>query len=475
MSLIQFHVSNFRGIVEMKAAPNGKSVTFKGKNGAGKSSAVDAIFWALGGNLDGEVVRNESEGARTEVVFDDYLVTRTQKKGKKATLTVKSADGKATFSSPAALLAGFLGAIERKTFSSKSGKEQREVLLKLAPQLDCSDLDRKRQEAYEARTAANRDARDYKAQAEGVAVPAVVEVGEERTVEDVVDVSVIVEKKAGAAEQKAANDRQRADARNLSVLAQRLSDDERLACEKVDRARRELEAAMEASEEAAKQAVAAQDKAVQAQLAAAALKDPDTTEIDREIAAAREKNKAARAEAEAHNRAVRAAQQQEAERRRLVAEKQRLADKAQQAQAKAAELTATIESVDAEKVKRLAEAPLPIQGLSLSGDAVLFDDGKHGPVEARQGVLNDATCIRLDVAIAKALGYRLVAVRNGERLDATNRAAVDRFAAENGIQLLTEVRTDDAEVVEAVIEEGVVPEPTAKEPAAEPEQSEFDL
>src|SRR3990167_8771450 len=100
--IIRFSIQNFRGIVELAAAPGGHSLTLRGQNGAGKSSAIDALWWGLGGILDGEVVRNGSESAATEIKFAEYLVTRRQARGKRPTLTVKSVDGKQTYNSPTA-------------------------------------------------------------------------------------------------------------------------------------------------------------------------------------------------------------------------------------------------------------------------------------------------------------------------------------------------------------------------------------
>src|SRR3990167_651060 len=151
--IIKFAIRNFRGIVELTATPDGRSLTLRGKNGAGKSSAIDALWWGLGGILDGEVVHNGADGATTEIRFGDYLVKRSQIKGKRPSLTVKSADGKQTFNSPTALLEGFRAAISRRTFSALPPKERADVLRRLAPGLDVSDLDAKRAKHYEQRTA----------------------------------------------------------------------------------------------------------------------------------------------------------------------------------------------------------------------------------------------------------------------------------------------------------------------------------
>ena len=133
--LLEIRISDFRGIASFKAIPDGQSLTLRGDIGTGKSSAIDALWWAVGGILDGEVVRNGAERARVEVRFDDYAVTRQKVRGKPATLRIKSAEGVPLGKSPK-LLAGFLGAVKRQTFSMMSAKEQAEVLREIAPGLE---------------------------------------------------------------------------------------------------------------------------------------------------------------------------------------------------------------------------------------------------------------------------------------------------------------------------------------------------
>ena len=79
-----------------------------------------------------------------------------------------------------------------------------------------------------------------------------------------------------------------------------------------------------------------------------------------------------------------------------------------------------------------------------------LDDGTHGPVEI--AALNTATRIRLDVAIGAALGHRIVAVRDASMLDGAGRAALEAFAHEHGVQLISEI-VSDGKQLEAVIEE----------------------
>lgn len=434
-SLIHFKISNFRGVVSIESRPNGKSLVLKGRNGAGKSSVLDALFWSLGGQLEGEVVRNGADAAEVELRFDDYLIRRRQAKGKKPALDVKSADGKAKFASPTALLAGFVGAVERRTFSAKSAKDRAAVLRQLAPGLDCADLDAERARVYEERTGVNRDAKTLRAQAEGVVVPA-----EPPQLLEEIDVAAIAAKKGDVERVKAENARLRRLAADVGHETARVENMVAAAERDVQAAQQALERAKATLQQRRTDLEVQRRQEERARSTAADLVDPDTTEIDTEIA-----------EARSHNIAVATARRIAEDRRRALEQRARLEQQAAEREVAAKQLTARIEAIDAEKAARLAKAELPIPGIGLAGDVVTFDDGVTGPVELE--ALNTAARIRLDVAIAAALGHRLIAVRDASLLDAEQRAEIDRFAAERGVQLLAEVVASGepltAEIVEA--------------------------
>lgn len=410
--LIRFSIVNFRGIVSLSAEPNGNSLTLRGKNGAGKSSAVDALFWALGGSLDGKVVRNGAEKAEVSLVFGDYLVTRRQTAGGKPTLTVKSADGKATFNSPTALLSGFVSAIERQTFSHKKPSEQAKVLRQLAPEIDTTALDAEYEERFDERTAINRQIKALAAQSAGMVVP-----DAPASVPDDIDLLAIAAKKTDAERLRTANDKLRAAAKQAEATF-------RAAEETVKRRREELERA-EGAVRHAEQNLAEQEKAAkQALLKTKSLAEIDTSEIDAEISRA----KAANAE--------RAAQRQLARDATVAAErKAEIVRQHAAAQTEADALTARLDEILAAKSAQLASAKLPIPGLVVTGDTVMLDQGAAGPVEIE--ALNTASRIKLDVAIAAALGHKLVAVRDASLLDDVSE--LYEFAHERGVQLLSEI------------------------------------
>ena len=195
MNLIYIKVKDFKGLVAFAVEPKGKSVTLRGANGAGKSSVIDAVWFGLGGKVDEEVVRNGADRAEVELQIGDYVVARKIKRGGKATIAVRDAKGR-SYPSPTELLRGFVGALERRTFSQQSATDQATTLRRLAPGLDVSDLEAKRAALYEERHAIGLVGKSLKGQLDGMpeTVASTVEIGEERPIADVIDVAAIVER-----------------------------------------------------------------------------------------------------------------------------------------------------------------------------------------------------------------------------------------------------------------------------------------
>lgn len=419
MQLIEFSISGFRGIVNLHAEPNGKSVTLRGKNGAGKSSAVDALFWALGGALEGPVINNGADKAEVELRFGDYLITRRQTKGKTPTLTVKSADGASKFNSPTALLAGFREAIERNTFSHRKPAEQAAILRRLCPEIDTTILDAEYNARFAERTEVNRDVKSLAAQVAGIVVPDMPE-----AVPDDEDIAEIASKKADAERERAMNaEMRRLHQGNVNAVA---------SCKRdVEKAKRELA-------EFEEHLASAEERLKTSTARVSSLRDPDTAEIDAEIAKAKATN------------AERGRKRRLADEARAVAQQKARMEAAHRLKiAEAEELTRQLETITQTKTTQLATARLPIEGLAINGDTVTLDQAEVGPVELP--ALNTAARIRLDVAIAAALGHKLVAVRDASLLD--DPADLFAFAAKHGVQLIAEV-VAKGEALSAEIVEG---------------------
>lgn len=133
MKILKFSAENVKGIKVVEITPSGDVVTISGKNGAGKSSILDAIE----ATLCGGVLPLGKDAERGEVTIDlgEYTVNRiiTEKTDR---LIVKNKDG-AAYPSPREFLSKFIGplSIDPLAFIKLKEKEQLEILFKLSPGL----------------------------------------------------------------------------------------------------------------------------------------------------------------------------------------------------------------------------------------------------------------------------------------------------------------------------------------------------
>lgn len=450
--LIKLTIEGFRGIAEFDVEPNGNNLDLLGDNGVGKSSATEALAWALGEDVEGEVIRNGSDKAVVGVKFGEYDVRRSKTREGKPSLVVKQ--GKDTKGSPAGLLAGLRGTIGRRTFSTMPAADQVKLVRKLAPGLDTGDLDKKRQELYDARHQIGLAVKAYGDPGEALLEMTADQIGIEHPVADAVDVAEIAARKAPMERQIAKNNAERERAKTATNEARKANEESAKADRVVKAAREALADAEKAAATAQAQSDRLAQEAADIEAAVASLVDPDPSSIDAEIAEARERNAAARAATEDHNKAVREAQRKADEIKRLNEERAKKVAAIEAERKKYAEHTNQIDQLDADRLARIAEAvtSLPVAGLQIAGSLVMFDDGKSGPVEARVGVLNDAACIELDVRMAAAQGHKLVTIRNAERLGKAARAKVDALAKKHGIQLVREVVKDGAELTAEIVD-----------------------
>lgn len=78
MKIIKFTANNIKRLGAVEITPQGNVVKITGKNAAGKSSVLDAIFWALGGKgvMPSKPIRAGAESAQVTLDLGDMMVTR---------------------------------------------------------------------------------------------------------------------------------------------------------------------------------------------------------------------------------------------------------------------------------------------------------------------------------------------------------------------------------------------------------------
>lgn len=405
MRIISLTAENVKRLRAVDITPDGHVQVITGKNGAGKTSVLDAIWLALGGGpaAKGTVrpIRDGETKASVRLDLGDLVVTRTWTESG-TTLKVESADG-AKFSSPQKMLDDLVGRLsfDPLAFTQLPAKAQRDALLSLVDlPFDPADLDRRRARLFDERTEIGRTGVSLKGRLDGL--PAV-----HAPDEEVSSASVLTELRDAQA-------------------VEREHDDVMRAAELAQSAREIAEEALEAAQvrlETAKQ----QEQVAYA--AAQSLPDrPDIAAIEQRLASVDEVNAAVRAKRE----------------RRKVMDEHARVRKEYEAR------TAAIAALDQEKADGLAAATFPIDGLGFDTDGVTYQGVPFSQASA-------AEQIRVSLAMAMALNPKLRVIRilDGSLLDSDNLALVADMATAQDYQVWIE-RVADGSGVGIVIEDGEV-------------------
>lgn len=194
--IISLTVENIKKIKAVTIRPHGGFVEITGRNGQGKSTVLDAIWWALKGkdNIQAAPIRNGEKNGKITLELQDYLVERTFRRNElgddyttKITVTTKD---KARMSSPQAVLDGFTGMLgfDPLAFMRQTPKEQYDTLRGLCRlEVDVEELDRKYKELFAQRTEINRDVKVCQARLSNMQIP-------DNAPTERVDVAVLVDK-----------------------------------------------------------------------------------------------------------------------------------------------------------------------------------------------------------------------------------------------------------------------------------------
>jgi DNA repair exonuclease SbcCD ATPase subunit len=495
MRITALSVHNFKRIKSLKIDADRGIIILGGKNGAGKSSVLDALTTALmgGGAIPADPIRHGAESGEVEVTLDGFTVKRTftrNKEGKLGgTLTIRTADGMSP-SSPQKWLDAKTGDLscDPLAFMSATPEEQAKRLRKITG-VDVSALDAKRKAAYDARAELGRDGKKEATALE--LMPTFPDAPTEpvdpiyvqaETVEPVLveadqvsAAALLPEIAAAEATERAVDvaDQKRAAAARGVAAARALVE----ATEaKVARIKAELDAALVASADAAAALLPAMDAegeagealddarelvvpsaplkariaTIEAENKAARDAANEANAVERKRVAdanaeaqrvARATNQAARAEADRANDKLRAMKVRKIKEEEVAALREAYAAK-----------TAEIEAIDAEKAAMLAAASFPVDGLGFGADGGVTFQGV--PLAQASG----AERIRVSMAIALAANpqIRVVLIRDASLLDEDSMAAVVALAEAADAQVwLERVGTADPEAV-VIVDGGTV-------------------
>jgi DNA repair exonuclease SbcCD ATPase subunit len=179
MKIVSLTAENVKRLSAVFIKPNGNLVEITGKNGQGKTSVLDAIWWAIAGtgNIQAQPIRDGEQRATIKLDLGEIIVTRTftRKDDKDYTtnLSVRGADGSA-FKGQQGVLDGLAGALsfDPLAFSRMKPKEQFDALRPFVPGIDFEKVDAQNRGDYERRTEANRMWKQALAAAEMISIPA---------------------------------------------------------------------------------------------------------------------------------------------------------------------------------------------------------------------------------------------------------------------------------------------------------------
>ena len=425
MKIVRLTCENFKRLVAVEIKPDGSTIMLTGKNGAGKSSVLDAIMAALLGKdyQPDKPIRTGTDHAEVVVETENYIVKRTFTESGGGTLTVTNAEGfKAA--SPQALLDKIVGSIafDPMMFTAGTDKkavtEQRETLMKLCG-LDFTDIDTQIAEVKQQRSIVKGTKESFDHEAERIGFV-------EGLPEKEVSMSELTEKLQTAIKNNSERDTIQSLITNQTQSIAGIQQVIDQQVESLDRFRQQMDEAantIKTYEEKLKgieKAKAEFEKKVPARI--------ETEPIQVEIGNVEQTNFLVR---------------------QNILKKDNLA-KATAQTVKFAELGKQMKALEESKATKLAAVKMPIDGLSVTDDGVIYNGIPLSQV-------NDAKKLEIGVAISMAMNptLKVILVRNGSLLDSNNKAFLSKMVDEHGYQVWMEV-TDDSGKVGLVIEDGSI-------------------
>lgn len=422
--IIELSVANFMGVEAVEVIPLDHIVTIGGKNGAGKSSVLNAMIGALQGRkaLPQKPLRNGAEKGNVRVVIDrpegQIIVELVLTDGRDPKLTIKSADG-AMYKRPQEMLDALIGEIgfDPHAFMRLDPKKQADKLRALVG-LDFSVADKQRQAIYDERTIINRQAKAIESRFSAMPV----QPDAPKSEVSVSELMAELQRREAINVANAEKQRQHTNAVEVVKYTQTLIDD---TLAKIEALQNDLARMrdQQVAQEAARDGLAAE---------VSALQDVDLAEIRHQIATAEETNSKVRV-----NR----------ERTKLKAE---LDD----TKSKSDDLTKQIEAIDADKTKQMAEAPWPVPGLGFDADGcVTFNDLPFSQA---------STAEQLQVSLAIGMRFnpelRVLVIRDGSLIDDDTMQVIRDLAEQHGFQVWVERVSSNGDGCSIVISEGKVVE-----------------
>jgi len=396
MKINALKLNNIKKIeaLDLEFDENQNTYIISGKNGQGKSTVLDSIFWALGGKeaiQSRNPIREGQKEGEVQVTIDDFIVTRKFTE-KNSYVSVTSKNGE-KHSGPQKMLDDLISKLsfDPLEFMNMDPKKQRKVLMDLTG-LNFDEIDGEINQVYENRKEIGRDLKNIQGQVEGYELTE--NPGEYK------DIQELTRKYQEVSENNQQIERQKnkkADLENKKAELEKQLESVKFEIEQVD---------FELSEKEYK----------------------DLESISEELQ-----------NAEEHNRKVREYE-----------EYMQLVEKGKAKKEEYQVYTNKIQELQNSKKEQLENAQMPIAGLEIESDGVTysgvyFEDLSH------------AEQIRVSTAIVMALNpeLKIIMTKDGSMLDSESMKVIEDTVQSNDYQMLIE-QVDESGEIGVYIEDGKI-------------------
>ena len=408
MNIVKLTAENIKKLKAVQITPDGNVVLLTGKNGAGKSSVLDSIVYALcgGKDLPQMPIRDGQTKGQVELDLGEVTVKRTFTE-KNSYLEVKNKDGFKA-SSPQALLDEIVGKISFDPLAfvnEPDQKVQRKILLNLVG-IDLSEHDARIQTFKVDRTGINQERTRLKVELEKYPI-----VNAPKEKFEISELVMKLEKATKKNNEYEAGKRDHEDGLTALTSIKELIDEHKAKIATLEKQHTEKDKEVKnLFEKWVKYAV------------------QDCTKLTKLITDAGEQNKLF----------------DKAEKRQQIQTTKNEADKHY------SQLSKDIEAVEAEKIAVLKKAQMPIEGLSVGDDCVYYNGVPIDQIASSEK-------LRVGVAVSMALNPKLKVLRvtDGSLLDSENLKTISDMVRDKDYQIWIE-RVDESGQVGIVIEDGMV-------------------
>lgn len=409
VKITQFEAENVKRIKAVQITPAANGLTLiGGGNNQGKTSVLDSIAWALGGEKFRPAAAQRdgaSAPAHLKVTLSNGIVV--ERKGKNSTLTVTDPTGKRAGQQ---LLNEFVEALalDLPRFMNASDKDKADTLLQIIGVSDqLAQIDREIQQKYDRRTAVGQQAESKQCYADEL-----VEYPEAPA--QPVSVTELIRRQQDILARNGENQRKRARAEQLQQY--------------VDTLRARVDSLADQLRQASEQCSAAMADLETARKSAAALQDESTAELEADLQNIEEINRKVRANMD----------------------KARAEDEARQLSAQYAALTNEIQDLRAARTALLDDADLPLPGLSVEDGALTYQG-------RRWNDMSGSDQLRVAAAIVRRLNPQcgFVLLDKLEQMDLHTLAEFGAWLEAEGLQAIA-TRVSTGGECQIIIEDGRV-------------------